>query len=149
MSHGPRLIHGLLTAERALKRIIDARSAELPGEHRVGAAGAGVLFAIPPGGHASAKDIARAIGASPAGTSGLLNRMEAAGLLRREPEPADARAVRVTLTSSGESARAHARGVLNELNPRLEQGFTDYELAVVARWLDHVRRLESSDAVEP
>ncbi len=131
----------VIAAERALRRMIDARS----GGFGVGAAGAGVLFAVARTGSASAKEIASVIGASPAGTTGLLTRMEAAGLLRREPDPDDARAIRVTLTETGEAARAHALTVMDELNPRLGRGFTSDELDVVARWLDHVRALERDE----
>ncbi|MGO3484696.1 MAG: MarR family transcriptional regulator, partial [Cellulosimicrobium funkei] len=78
--------------------------------------------------------------ASPAGTSGLLARMERADLVRRRPDPDDRRSVRLDLTPTGTAALDDVRAALAELNDRLTEGFTPDELATVARWLEHVTR---------
>lgn len=136
----PRLVFGLVAAERSLKRWIDARS----GGTTVGAAGAGVLFYLAKHDGALVGDVAAALGGSVSGVSGLLSRLATAGLLTKAPDPDDARAVRVHLTDAGRERLADAGIVLAELNDQLSDGFTESEPQVVARWLDQVRGLPSS-----
>ncbi|MBE9938605.1 MarR family winged helix-turn-helix transcriptional regulator, partial [Cellulosimicrobium cellulans] len=85
-------------------------------------------------------EVTAALQASPAGTSGLLARMERAELVRRRPDPDDRRTVRLDLTPTGTAALDDVRAALAELNDRLTEGFTPDELATVARWLEHVTR---------
>ena len=54
-----------------------------------------------PGGGLRVNELARAIVLSPTGMSRFVDRMEAEGLVRREPDPADRRALQVVLTDAG------------------------------------------------
>jgi DNA-binding MarR family transcriptional regulator len=127
----PRLVLGLLSAERSVRRWVDARS----GDSGIGAAGAGVLFHLAAHDGALVGEVTAALNGSAAGTSGLVNRLVAAGLVRKTPDPADARAVRLSLTTRGREVEQSARSVLAELNEALADGFTAEELATVGRWL--------------
>ena len=49
-------------------------------------------------------EIAKALGLTVGGTSKIVDRIERAGLLRREPDPDDRRASRVVLTDTGRSS---------------------------------------------
>ncbi|MBO3741257.1 MarR family winged helix-turn-helix transcriptional regulator [Actinoplanes flavus] len=129
MAH--RLVFDLLTAERSVRRWIDARS----GDSGIGAAGAGVLFHLAAHGDALIGDVGAALGASPSGVSGLVSRLEKGGFVAKAPDAGDARAVRLTLTPLGRQAVGAAREVVAELNAELTDGFTAAELDVVARWL--------------
>lgn len=131
---GRRLVFGLMSAERSVRRWIDSRTDHSP----VGAAGAGVLFFLANREEAPVKDIARALNASPAAATGLLNRLEAAGVIRKTPDATDTRAVRVSLTEAGRDLLPEARAVLGEINGVLSDGFTAGELETVERWLSHV-----------
>jgi DNA-binding MarR family transcriptional regulator len=53
-------------------------------------------------------DLARALRVTVGGTSKLADRIERAGLIRREPDPDDRRASRIVLTPSGRRALAAA-----------------------------------------
>jgi DNA-binding MarR family transcriptional regulator len=53
-------------------------------------------------------DLARALRVTVGGTSKLADRIERAGLIRREPDPDDRRASRIVLTRSGRRALAAA-----------------------------------------
>ncbi len=153
----PRLVFELVRAERSVRRWLDARA----GHAGVGAAGAGVLFHLAdleagPGPGAGAEaggslvgDVTAALGGSPAGTSGLLTRLAAAGLVSKSPDPQDARAVRIALTSRGRRAAGEARAVLGDLNAHLADGFTPAELQVVARWLAHTADALAADTAGP
>ena len=55
---------------------------------------------------ATVGEVAEALQILPHGAVGLVNRSEAAGLVRREPDPTDRRHVRVVLTEHGEELLA-------------------------------------------
>jgi MarR family transcriptional regulator, organic hydroperoxide resistance regulator len=68
--------------------------------------------------------------------TGLVQRMERAGTLRREPNPEDARGQRLFVTAKGESLRDRARPLLRRLNADLTEGFSEAEMEIVYRYLN-------------
>ncbi|MBP3043022.1 MarR family transcriptional regulator [Arthrobacter jiangjiafuii] len=130
----PRLIFLTLTAERRLRRWISSRG----GDRGISASAAGVLLHLMGHPGASTGEVAEAVDASPAGLSGLLSRLEKAGLITRAPDAVDRRTIRVNLTIEGKAALGVVQSALNELNGKITDGFSAEELAVVARWLRHV-----------
>ena len=130
----PRLVFLILEAERRLARWISRR-----GRGRgISAPAAGVLFHIAAAPGTTTGEVAAAIHGSAAGTSGLLARMEQAGLIRRSPDPADRRTIRVDLAPNGAEAIAEIREAVADLNNLITEGFAEEELETVARWLRHV-----------
>lgn len=129
----PRLIDGLARAEKSVRREIRSQSTR-----EISASGYGVLFYLRDHPGASAGDVTAALGASPAGMSGLLSRLVGAGLITKTPAEHDRRATVLTLTSKGERECALGLGVVGDLNDWLGAGFTGAELATVDRWLAHV-----------
>ena len=103
-----------------------------------GAPAAGVLLHLADHPGATIGEVTAALQASPGGASGLLARMERADLVRRRTDPDDRRTVRLDLTPAGTATLDDVRAALAELNDRLTDGFSLDELAVVARWLEHV-----------
>lgn len=99
---------------------------------------AGALFLLGDPQGALIGDVARALGVGPSGMSGLVDRMEGAGLVRRAPDGTDGRAVRLVLTDAGRAAREVAKDRAAATNALLVEGFTEEELDVVARWLGAV-----------
>ncbi|WP_264030702.1 MarR family winged helix-turn-helix transcriptional regulator [Cellulosimicrobium sp. SH8] len=141
--HPPRLVFLTTVAERQMRRWIARRgSANVSGNggQGFGAPAAGVLLHLADHPGATIGEVTSALQASPAGTSGLLARMERADLVRRRTDPDDRRTVRLDLTPAGTAALDDVRAALAELNDRLTDGFTPDELATVARWLEHVTR---------
>lgn len=136
-SRPPRLVLGLLSAERSLRRWLEGRA------DRVGtsAAGAGVLFAVAGEGGATVSQIAAQLNGSVSGTSGLIDRLQRAGLVVKGRDGGDGRGVRVQLTDQGQAAVREAHVVLEALNARICEGFSDEELQTVQRWLVHVGSL--------
>ncbi|MFC7528323.1 MarR family winged helix-turn-helix transcriptional regulator [Actinoplanes sp. GCM10030250] len=133
-----RLVFGLMNAERWIRRWIDARA----GDSGIGAAGAGVLFHLALNDNALVGDVTAALCASPSGMSGLITRLEKGGFVAKSPDPVDARAVRLTLTSLGREAVGSARTVVRDLNAHLTAGFTPDELRTVGRWLEQAATIE-------
>ena len=130
----PRLVFLTLEAERGLGRWIRRRGSA----RGIGAAAAGVLFYVAGNPGAATGEVAEAIRGSAAGTSGLLARMEKAGLIRRTPDPGDRRTIRVSLAPAGAEAMDDVRSAIAELDGLVTDGFNAQELETVARWLAHV-----------
>ena len=129
-----RLIYLLNVAQRRLQRFAAARS-----EGGITPAQSGLLFILGKQDGVLMGEAGAALDLGPAGVSGLVDRMAAAGLVERRADAADKRAWRVHLTARGRAALARARAGAAELNARLMEGFTREEIDVVARWLSSFR----------
>jgi DNA-binding MarR family transcriptional regulator len=143
MSQGtspPRFVFLLNRAHRAVQRWVETRPSAWEG---ASSAQAGLLFFLRSRRNATIGEIAAALDVAPAAVTNLSKRMQAADLVERVSDEHDARMTRLQLTPSGETASAQADRALQELNAHLKAGFTDAELAVVARWLAHATTLES------
>lgn len=128
---GPRLVFLLNVAQRRLQRWMAARTQQ----NGVTAAQSGLLFVLGQRDGALMGEAGAALDLGPPGISGLVDRMTAANLIRRRADPDDGRAWRLWLTPAGRAALAQSKAGLVEINARLTDGFTEAEIAVVARWL--------------
>ena len=100
---------------------------------------AGLLFVLGKRDGALMGEAGAALDLGPAGISGLVDRMAAAGLVERRADPGDARAFRIYLTAKGRKALVRAKDVAHEANARLMEGFSAQEIDVVARWLTGIQ----------
>ena len=106
-----------------------------------------VLFTIE-GGVASPVGLARRLGISRAVVTGLLDRLEERGLVRREPDPTDRRRLRLVVTDAGrEAIRRLGRGVAGRLATHLTT-VGPADLAAVARAAQVVERAVAALRVE-
>jgi DNA-binding MarR family transcriptional regulator len=135
----PRFVFLLNRAQRILQRWVETRPDAWEG---VSSAQAGVLFILAGRGSATIGEIALELSVAPAAVTNLSKRMQAAGLIERVADEHDARLTRVRMTAAGEQAAGKAKTALAELNQRITKGFSDAELATVARWLEQVAELE-------
>jgi len=126
-----RLVFLLNVAQRRLQRWVAARTEK----NAVTAAQSGLLFILGQRDGALMGEAGAALDLGPPGISGLVDRMTAAGLIKRRADPQDGRAWRLWLTPAGRAALAQAKAGLSEINARLIEGLTDAEIDVVARWL--------------
>jgi DNA-binding MarR family transcriptional regulator len=76
---------------------------------------AGVLWALFHGGPMTQRALATRLGVTPRNVTGLLDALQADGLVAREAHPVDRRAVLVSLTGEGRSVTAALRGGRDEL----------------------------------
>lgn len=114
----------LIRVEIALWNRIDAR---LRREHNLSLAFFETLDFISrsPDGSLRVGDLARAVGITVGAASKLVDRVEAAGLIRREPDAEDRRASRVALTNAGREALAGASSTYTgELAAALDPALT-------------------------
>lgn len=133
----PRFVALVNRAQRAMQRWIEGRPEAWEG---ASAAQAGLLFLLAAREDAAIGEIAQALDVAPAAVTNLSKRMQAAGLVERVGDAHDARLTRLRLSEAGRAASRQATAALAELNAALRAGFTEQELAVVARWLEQAAR---------
>lgn len=83
-------------------------------------------------------EVASAVGLSSAAASGLISRMEAAILIKRQVSPSDGRAYMLFLSKEGARIVEEGRELVAESNKRLAEGFTDAELKIIERFLSTI-----------
>jgi DNA-binding MarR family transcriptional regulator len=79
-------------------------------------------------------ELAREVVLSPTAMSRFVDRVEAAGYVRREPDPADRRALRVAITDSGVA-------LLRRMWPVYERGIEDHFAAYLGKSAPRVRAM--------
>ncbi|HYM01116.1 MAG TPA: MarR family transcriptional regulator [Blastocatellia bacterium] len=132
MPSRPRFFLLLSQAQHRLLKSADAGYREALG---ITATQLGVLFFLEKNPGALLKDVSEELKINASAITGLIGRMEEGGLVERQPSDDDARSVHLFATADG-LAKAHgARPILARLNGRLTEGFTDEEIATVARFL--------------
>jgi DNA-binding MarR family transcriptional regulator len=94
------------------------------------------------GGQLGLSELAAAVTLSPSGLSKLLDRMDASGLIRRDPDPDDARAAFATITPRGRALVTRARESHHDLlRETFGASLTDRDVADLTRIM---RRLDAS-----
>ena len=123
-------------AQRRLQRFL---AAQTQGDGAT-AAQSGLLFALGKRDGALMGEVGAALDLGMPGISGLAERMCVAGLIEKRADPRDGRASRLWLTPAGRKALARTKANVAALNAQLTEGFTNAEIDIVARWLNHVQR---------
>jgi DNA-binding MarR family transcriptional regulator len=126
-----RFVFLLNVAQRRLQRWVAAQTQDTG----VTAVQSGLLLVLGQRDGVLMGEAGAALDLGPPGISGLVDRMIAAKLIQRRPDPEDGRAWRLWLTPAGRAALAETKAGLSEINARLTEGFTEAELDVVSRWL--------------
>jgi len=139
-----RLQTGLRRLTHQLHRLNDAvgsHVALLPGDLEA-------LDMIGRDGPMAPRDISAATGIHPATLTGMLDRLERGGWLRRRPDPADRRKLIVEAASErgGELARRYAP--MAKALGQLCSGYSDQELAIVVDFLEQAADAGSRAAAE-
>lgn len=97
----------------------------------------------------SAQWLAREADVDAATMSGVLDRLEDKGLVRREKDPADRRAVRVLLTETGSAMAPQLMETVRTINEEALQGLTPRDQKELHRLLGQVQanleRLETEE----
>lgn len=86
----------------------------------------------------SLSDIANVLDMNKSAMTSLARRLESSGVLRREPNPDDARGTRLFLTEKGKTARTQSLAVMRRLTAEVTEGFSEAEMDVVYRFLSTV-----------
>ena len=134
----PRLFNLLSQARQNLFRSADAVFTS-----ELGFSGTQVvaLFVLKSQEGCQLKDLGHLLQLKNSAVTGLVARMEENGLIVRAQSAFDARAGSLHLSDKGREVLGGALPVLDSLNAQLKSGFSEQELAVVARFLIHAARL--------
>lgn len=127
-----RLIFLMTVGYRRLQRGLEQH---MLAEDGLTSAQSGVLFFLGRNDGALIGDVAGALDLVPSAITGLADRMERAGLIKRKRDISDGRAQRVYLTEAGEKIRKRAVAQAQAINASLMEGFSEKEIDVVSRWL--------------
>ena len=107
---GDRWMPAWLALVRTHTRLWDLAEAQMRRDHGLTMARYDVLAQLDmAGGRLGLSELAASLLLSPSGLSKLLDRMEASGLVRRDPDPRDARAAFAAITPHGRSLVSMAR----------------------------------------
>ncbi|MFB9269337.1 MarR family winged helix-turn-helix transcriptional regulator [Bradyrhizobium erythrophlei] len=131
MKSDRRLIFLLTVGYRRLQRSIEHEMLA----HDLTSAQSGVLFYLGRNDGALIGDASQALDIVPSAMTGLADRMERSGLVKRKRDGADGRAQRLYLTAAGQDLGKRAAAQAKAINSRLMDGFSDVEIEVVSRWL--------------
>lgn len=93
-----------------------------------------------------ATELSRALGITPPSTTVALDRLTAAGHLRRERDPADARRVRVVMSPATKAFLAAAYQPLRHGGMAYLEGRSDAELETLAAFLEYARQMQQDQA---
>lgn len=84
----------------------------------------------------SLTDLANLLDLNKSAVTGLVGRMESAGVVRRAANTKDARASHLFVTAKGEDVRTRSTALIRRLTRELTEGFTPSEVEVVVRFLN-------------
>lgn len=83
----------------------------------------------------SAGALAKEIGLTPGAVTGMVDRLERAGLVERTPDPADRRRVVITVASKGRAAFGDVFGGLSTAMDTMVSRYSAAEQQVIADWV--------------
>ena len=98
----------------------------------------GVLWTLCKQEGLKSSELGRAAGLEPSSMTGLLDRMERDGLVRREPDPEDRRAQRLSLTDRGRRLEAAVTEVVSRVLDELTGDLEPEEIETVKRVLGRI-----------
>ncbi len=129
-----------LSLVRTHARLWDLVEAQMRRDHGLTMARYDVLAQlVNAGGRLGLSELAASIMLSQSGLSKLLDRMELSGLVRRDPDPRDARSAFATITPQGQSLAEQAReGHHNVLRHAFGGSLADRDLADLARVMSRI-----------
>ncbi|QYJ07469.1 MarR family winged helix-turn-helix transcriptional regulator [Qipengyuania flava] len=131
----PRILHLLQMAHSALFRASDLALRE---HYAIGTAQQAVLFMLRGEDGAPISRLAKQLGMGKSGLTGMIDRMESAGLVRREPNPDDARSFLVFLEPRGCQLSEATLPTTRRVNAALLEPFDAAERATIERFLRRV-----------
>lgn len=84
------------------------------------------------------KQVAESLSLNNSAITGLVGRMERRELLERRPCEQDGRSSRLHLTDLGRQKLDSARPLIQAMNERMTEGFSDEEVTVILRFLNRL-----------
>jgi DNA-binding MarR family transcriptional regulator len=131
----------VLQALRRIIRAVDLHSRKLSARHKITGPQLVCLLSVAEYEPVTPSAIARHIHLSPSTVIGILDRLEAKGLVRRERDQKDRRLVQVSLTEQGKALVVSAPSPLQDTLAEAMNKLPEAELATIADSLDQLVEL--------
>jgi MarR family transcriptional regulator, organic hydroperoxide resistance regulator len=132
--------HSIVAAlEAAVHRVLDHLAAELS-DLGLRQAEINVLAQLAPGASRPVGELVSATGQRPSTLTGVLDRLESKGLVRRQLNAADRRSFTIGLTDAGEVAAARVRGAFDALHARVRDAVPSADMDGFHHVLDALER---------
>jgi len=122
-----RLIYLIFTAQQKLRNHLG--NVMMRENVRVTPAQAGILFLLAEKDGRTMSELSRILSIDNSTLTGLVDRLEKAGLARRDASPHDRRASHVYISQKGIKEMQKARSIVGRVNREIMDGFTPEELA--------------------
>lgn len=133
-----RFEESTLRSLRRIIRAIDIQSKQLAQHHQLTGPQLVCLRELSKLGHCTPSELARAVSVSQGTMTGIVARLEARGLVKRERDAADRRRQLLTLTEAGEASIKSAPSSLHEVFSRRLRSLEEGEQAMIAWVLGRV-----------
>jgi DNA-binding MarR family transcriptional regulator len=138
----------ILAAVRRIVRAVDLRSRALIRGHRISGPQLVTLREVARMGPVPVSALARAVSLSQPTVTGILNRLERAGLVRRDRSDQDRRNVLCTITPQGASVLGDAPSLLQDRFRRELSRLEEWERSQMLATLQRIAALMDADALE-
>jgi MarR family transcriptional regulator, organic hydroperoxide resistance regulator len=135
MSRNDRLIYLIFTAQQKLRTYI--KNALVKENVRVTIAQAGILFLLKQKTGQSMSELSQFLSVDNSTLTGLIDRLERSGFVRRNSNPGDRRTLNIDITDSGLRELEKAKVVIRRINDEVKAGFTEQEMASFKKVLQH------------
>ncbi len=121
-----RLIYLVFMAQNRLKNLL--KNALAAGSVRVTPAQSGILFLLKRKDGLTMTEMGRALGIDNATITGLIDRLERNGFVRRNRSASDRRALSIAITPEGVEEVNRAKAVVRRVNEAIKTGFSGGEI---------------------
>jgi DNA-binding MarR family transcriptional regulator len=129
-----RLIFLVFSAQQKLKMYLN--SALMASGVRITAAQAGILFLLKQKNGRTMTELSQILGIDNSTMTGLTDRLEKAGFLKRHANPGDRRASHIHITPQGLAEVEGAKAVISRVNEEIKTGFSVEEIEAFKRVLN-------------
>ena len=126
MSRDDRLIYLLSIAQQAVKNHTN-RALAAAGV-RITVAQSGILLLLKHQDRERISELGRILAIENSAMTGLLDRLERSGFVKRVADPADRRIVLICLTPAGMEEAEKAKSIIRRINDEIKAGFLDREI---------------------
>jgi len=122
MKTDDRLIYLILTAQQTLRTHLN--NALAASGVKVTIAQSGILFLLKQKDGRTMTELSRILGIDNSTLTGLTDRLEKAGLVKRNANPGDRRSSHISITQEGIEQVEGAKIVIHQVNDRIKEGFS-------------------------
>ena len=146
MKKDDRLIYLIFTAQQKLRTYM--KNVLMKENVKVTTAQAGILFLIKQKSGQSMSELSQILSVDNSTLTGLVDRLERAGFVRRNSNPDDRRALNIDITEAGIRELEKAKVVIRRINEEIKAGFSEQEIDSFKKVLQHFTLKFNKNATE-